>query len=75
MFPKAWAIANMAWAMYDGKSMLKGASYGGKSNWFWAQQSLEHGLDFLLRCHVADDKFVVQVQHPSGSATAVPPVL
>jgi hypothetical protein len=64
MFPMSWAIANMAWAMEDGKSMLKNARFQGRSNWDWGKQSLQHGLSFLLKCHIRSNEFVVQVCPP-----------
>ena len=61
MFPMAWTIANMAWAMIDGETMLKTSTYDDQSNWEWAVQTLEYGAEFLLRCSFDDGEFVVQV--------------
>lgn len=41
-FPLGFTLANMAWAMIDGKQMLQRGSYQGRSNWHWAVQ---------VRCH------------------------
>lgn len=62
MFPMCWTVAQIAWAMIDGADVLKAATYGGKSNYAWAMQTLVHGVDFLMRCHYRDDSFVVQVR-------------
>ena len=66
MFPMAWTVANMAWAMVDGKEMLQDTYYDDKTNWEWAVQTLEYGAEFLLDCSFGDGEFVVQVRalHP-----------
>ena len=61
MFPMAWAITNMAWAMIDGRTMLETATYHDETNWDWAAQTLEYGAEFLLKCSFDNGEFVVQV--------------
>lgn len=57
----------MAWAMAEGKSMLKNAQFDGRSNWDAACHSLEHALDFLLKCYISRGEFVAQVRPSIGS--------
>ena len=54
----------MAWAMAEGKRMLKSAEYDGVSNWDAACHSLEHALEFLLKCYISPGEFVAQVLRP-----------
>jgi hypothetical protein len=57
-----WSVTQIAWSLICGQNLLRDGSYDGQSNWFWALQTLTHGLDFLAKCHVKPDVFVVQVQ-------------
>lgn len=64
MFPMCWTVSHMAWAMAEGKRMLKSAEYDGVSNWDAACHSLEHALEFLLNCYISPGEFVAQVLSP-----------
>jgi hypothetical protein len=66
MFPMCWTVAQIAWAMIDGKQMLKAGKFDGKTNWEWAVQTLEHALDFMFRCHLKPGSFVAQVRSGGG---------
>jgi hypothetical protein len=66
-FPLCWTVCQIAWAMIDGKEMLKSSFYDDESNWKWARQTLEHGLDYLIKCHVSPGCFVAQVGPQMGS--------
>jgi hypothetical protein len=61
IFPMCWAVAQIAWAMVDGEDVLRSGIYDGKTNQAWALQTLLHGVEFLLKCHVKADAFVIQV--------------
>ena len=61
IFPMCWAVTNLAWSLIDGADVLKATKYDGKSNYEWALATLLHGVDFLLKCHIKDDAFVIQV--------------
>jgi hypothetical protein len=61
MFPMSWTVSHIAWSMAEGKSMLKGARWDGRSNWDAAVHSLDHALDFLFRCYIKPGEFVAQV--------------
>lgn len=39
---------------------MKAGTFEGQTNWHWAIQTLVHGVEFLLKCHVAEASFVVQ---------------
>ena len=64
VFPMFWTVTQLAWTMVDGEDVLRSAMRGGgkSNNWDWAMQTLLHGVDFILRCHVAPDALVVQVR-------------
>lgn len=54
-------MTNIAWAMLDGKDLLQAGSFDGKTNWEWAMQTLEYGMEFLLKCKFENGQFVTQV--------------
>lgn len=62
VFPMCWSVTQVAWSMISGETLLKDGRFDGHSNWHWAVQTLTHGLDFLAKCHVKPDTFVVQVR-------------
>ena len=62
MFPMCWAIAQIAWSMVDGANVLSGGTFDGKSNHAWPLQALLHGVNFLFKCHVKSNAFVIQVR-------------
>lgn len=61
VFPLAWSVTNMAWAMRDGRRLLTHTHFGGSSNWEWGMQTLQYGVDFLLACDFGNGEFVAQV--------------
>ena len=73
-FPMSWAVTQIAWSVIDGRELLKHGTYDGRNNYVWALQTLLHGVDYLLRCHVADDALVVQVRFLPTYSTCFGPV-
>ena len=61
IFPLCWALSQLAWAIVDGSPVLRNSAFQGSSNFNWAQKTLQFGLDFLMRCHLANETLVVQV--------------
>eukprot|EP00892_Ulva_mutabilis_P003515 jgi/Ulvmu1/1535/UM011_0265.1 len=61
IFPLAWAVTQVAWAMHTGVETMKAGSFDNHTNWHWGTQTLLHGLEYLMKCHVDTATFVVQV--------------
>lgn len=62
VFPLCWVVAQIAWAMHAGDAELKKGRFEDQTNWQWALQTLLHGIEFLLKCHVKPGVFVAQVR-------------
>ena len=62
VFPMAWSVTSMAWAMRDGRRLLTHTHFDGSSNWEWGMQTLEYGVNFLLNCDFGNGEFLAQVR-------------
>ena len=57
-FPLAWATVVLTWGLIDFKD-----AYDAANQTEWMYESVQWPLDYLLKCHVADDKLYVQVKN------------